>query len=334
MSNTRRSPAPSEPKNLRRRVLGAIGIFGIAILVGVVGVAFVPKGFYSLLIGRYENLKGASKSPSDDGAEDRKAAPETRAPLTAEAPPSVLGSLKAILKNDGNAVAACGPAPTLVPDSGGSALEPFAPVNSAMLMGIGDKLAASDLEQERALGLQTRAISQQVLEREELFVQDPGCAKDKDCLARAPQLSRDPSSDIADPLAVLAATTTDADIYAAAFYQCQRKTTAACAPITIGRWTELDPDNAVPWMIAALIAVENNDDAKQDAAFKRAAEATKYNQRIPSFAPVLSNKAVQSLASHTPTATSVAFLGAYYNADLTMPYSRLPPYCMANTSDG
>jgi hypothetical protein len=83
-----------------------------------------------------------------------------------------------------------------------------------------------------------------------------------------------------DEVVQLAAGAGDPALYAVALGLC-RKTSAiagpadACQRITVSEWTRLDPDNVVPWLLAAQAARSKSDTQAESLAFTKAANAHK-----------------------------------------------------------
>jgi hypothetical protein len=101
-----------------------------------------------------------------------------------------------------------------------------------------------------------------------------------------------PSAELArDSLIQLATGTADPAIYAMATALCTRAdggtASDSCAPISAQQWANIDPDNAVPWLMVAGKARAANDAAGAADALGRAAAAHKsdgYNWSLLSYA--------------------------------------------------
>jgi hypothetical protein len=89
----------------------------------------------------------------------------------------------------------------------------------------------------------------------------------------------------------LAAGTEDPAVYALALSMCARSggtdAEGACQPISLQRWAQMDPDNAVPWLFLAAAARAGHDAGAEANAFSQAAKAHKvdsYGDSLFAFA--------------------------------------------------
>jgi hypothetical protein len=83
-----------------------------------------------------------------------------------------------------------------------------------------------------------------------------------------------------DEVVQLAAGAGDPALYAVALGLCRKTSaevdlTGACQRITVSGWTRLDPDNGVPWLLAAQVARSKSDTQAESLAFTKAANAHK-----------------------------------------------------------
>ena len=81
-----------------------------------------------------------------------------------------------------------------------------------------------------------------------------------------------------DPLAGMAAATTDPRIYALAFHACDvvnARRAGACQMINAGQWARLDPGNAAPWVYVAAMAQQQGDAATVSEAMHQIAQANR-----------------------------------------------------------
>jgi hypothetical protein len=79
-----------------------------------------------------------------------------------------------------------------------------------------------------------------------------------------------------DELVAMAIGSSDPAVYAIALRECALTTSDAagsCVQLSPGGWAKLDQDNAVPWLLVAARARENNDLAAEAAAFTHASRA-------------------------------------------------------------
>lgn len=98
-----------------------------------------------------------------------------------------------------------------------------------------------------------------------------------------------------DLLARMAGTATDPAIYQLGLQACRtvRRDTplGACQALTVARWTQLEPDNAVAWITLAREAREQRQPAAEQEAMARAAQATAVRSRA-SWLPGVVGQAV------------------------------------------
>jgi hypothetical protein len=94
-----------------------------------------------------------------------------------------------------------------------------------------------------------------------------------------------------DEVVQLAAGAADPAVYAMAVSMCGTYSgtgaDVACQQISLQRWAQLDPDNAIPWLLIAGKARAGNDSAAEANAFDQAAKARKvdsYSDSLYSFA--------------------------------------------------
>jgi hypothetical protein len=90
-----------------------------------------------------------------------------------------------------------------------------------------------------------------------------------------------------DDLVQLAAGSGDPAVYALAYYECnldaQGPPGGACQRISLKRWTQIDSDNAVPWLLLAAKAHANNNTAEESEAYSRAVQARRMDAYVDSL---------------------------------------------------
>jgi hypothetical protein len=181
----------------------------------------------------------------------------------------------------------------------------------------------------RAFQLYANALAVKLKANEQFYDEMPACDEKGDCMETAINKHFQEVSVSADPLALLAASSRAADIYAAAFYQCQEKKTAACSAISSNSWAALDPDNAVPWIYAAAEAKIRNDDAALDASLRNASERTILNSRVPNLSLILYAKDVRLQPVVTRITAANIVGGEYKTLQGSGKYSGVHQYCIA-----
>jgi hypothetical protein len=104
-----------------------------------------------------------------------------------------------------------------------------------------------------------------------------------------------PDAPANNDLVLLAMKTNDPAIYALALGQCSENNldmaAGPCQELSLEHWTQIDPDNAVPWMWMAARADKMGDHVRADAALSRAANAS----RLDSYVGAMSALALRAL---------------------------------------
>jgi hypothetical protein len=174
------------------------------------------------------------------------------------------------------------------------------------------RLSASNGEVDRALGLSIK-------------VQDSlwgKCTNSETC----PDIKGlDQKS--AATLISMAANTTQPAVYASALRFCRSNPVPGCEIISAVRWTQLQPDNGVAWIMLAGEAEQANDQLRRDAAMQRAAQATQYDDAILPFARVLQVQPVSELSLIDQMAASAYLFGQYTATRMGNSVSTAATYC-------
>jgi hypothetical protein len=220
---------------------------------------------------RSGETEGQTSSPApalaSDGAETfPPAVTDTRPPLVA----------------DGTPVELCGYGQILIrPDT-----YPYpASVQASarlLLERVANDLATSDDPGRRAVAVYYRTIDRRATHAAAFLARNPMCEKDPVCRGYFYGHGLREMRVAADQLATSVATTRDGRAYATAWYLCGKTYPAnamvgPCAQVTAARWGELEPGNAMPWIIEAGRASRAGDRVSFEAALARAAEATSSN---------------------------------------------------------
>lgn len=135
---------------------------------------------------------------------------------------------------------------------------------------------------DRAAAAYYSAITRRALDYQSLPTRNPACFNDPACRQRFLAESQQVLAAAADEQASSVATIRDGPAYATTWYLCQRvhgtdAMTGACTHVTAARWGELEPENAMPWIIEAGRAQRAGDSVSYEAAMSRAAAATSSN---------------------------------------------------------
>jgi hypothetical protein len=165
---------------------------------------------------------------------------------------------------------------------------------ASVVRGAADEFGTGSTGKLRAFQLYANALAAKLDADEQFYNAMQACEEKGDCKETAINKYFQEVSVSADPVALIGASSRDADIYAAAFYQCQEKKTDACSAISSNNWAALDPDNAVPLIYAAAEAKIRNDDVALDKYLKNASERAAFNSRVPDLSLILYAQNVRS----------------------------------------
>jgi hypothetical protein len=174
-------------------------------------------------------------------------------------------------------------------------------------------LARSALEAERATGLVLQLSLVAEAASRQAMLQRPGCESDTTCLIEVGRTTARAARPGADALARQAAATRDPLVYASAINACAiaeaQESSSACATLRPEQWAQLDPDNAIPWLLSAQEATRRRDVGAADSAMQRAARARQVDWRL---APVLMLlPRLPYLQEPVRAVVTAALLGAY-----------------------
>ena len=138
------------------------------------------------------------------------------------------------------------------------------------------------------------------------------------CIVREQRRERDRQS--RDALAQLAATTSDAQIYAWSYRACvaaaREAAGGACQLVSALQWARLDADNAEPWLAVAREAKSRNDAAALDDAMFHVATAAAHDAGWGRATAQLVAAAPDSDAAVVPTWLLATRSAAYESVDL------------------
>jgi aminoglycoside phosphotransferase len=148
-----------------------------------------------------------------------------------------------------------------------------------LLTRVADDLSTSDEPGNRAVAMYYRTISRRATDASAFLARSPNCEKDPVCRERFYGEGLQTMRAATDQLARSVATTRDGRAYATAWYLCGKAypanaTVGPCTQVTAARWGELEPGNAMPWIIEAGRASRAGDSVSVEAAMTRATEAS------------------------------------------------------------
>lgn len=155
--------------------------------------------------------------------------------------------------------------------------------DTAMLKRAAAELGASGNPSDRAVALlfearlaEQAAFAGSTPDRHACDINDVGCMT---ALSEAGRLA---AQGYVQSLAQLAAQSADPVAFTLAYFSCgagpRRQRVPGCEAITVERWTAIDPDNGIAWLVAAGVAAGARDEAARVAALERAAAAPRFDQ--------------------------------------------------------
>ena len=130
----------------------------------------------------------------------------------------------------------------------------------------------------RAIGLHVQALTQGLAAADLYRSTHVGCEQDSACMQQAHTARIQLMRPNADKLASEVATMRAPQAYALALYLCQRAypggaKVGPCTQVTPAQWAVLEPDNVIPWLAEASLALSRGDDFARDTALRQAAAA-------------------------------------------------------------
>src|SRR5262249_3287708 len=151
---------------------------------------------------------------------------------------------------------------------------------------------------KRAVALATRAFIEGQRAERAVVEQDPNlCRETAACDERASAAYAKAVAPALETLARLGSTTRDPVAFVAAFRACQSLLPDAppgsCGSLTVDRWAQLEPDNALPWLLAARNARRMKDTSGFDNALRRASQARYFNRHLIAYGELLERTEVR-----------------------------------------
>ena len=139
---------------------------------------------------------------------------------------------------------------------------------------VADDLASQPHPRTQAVGLYAKLVVAMRRASEGNRALSGECS-DEPCVQRRWKIASEAASPHSQSLARLAVASRDPGAYALALYGCRlNRDDGACAQLSAERWSELEPDNAVPWFYRAEDAASRKDEAAlSEACFVRRAQS-------------------------------------------------------------
>lgn len=151
-----------------------------------------------------------------------------------------------------------------------------------LLEQVAKRMTGSADPEDQAVAAYYSALSRRSKDFLNLQTRNPACINDAACRERFLNESWQVLAAAANEQASRVATTRNGGAYAMTWYLCQRvhpsdAMAGACAHVTAARWGELEPENAMPWIIEAGRAHRAGDSVSYEVAMAKAGSATSSN---------------------------------------------------------
>ena len=157
-----------------------------------------------------------------------------------------------------------------------------------------------------------------------------GDCTDEPCRQRRWKIAQEAAGPHSEKLARLAVASTDPSTYALALYGCRLNTDdGACAQLSAKRWSQLEPNNAVPWFYLAENAASPKDEAALNEALFRASRAKTSDYHWSMVLAMAEHPAARELAS-APRLVYLSQLLGIYAALPAPPYLAVSQACSAD----
>lgn len=155
------------------------------------------------------------------------------------------------------------------------------------------------------------------------------CA-DEPCVQRRWKIASEAAGPHSQTLARLAVASQDPDAYALALYGCRlNRDDGACAQLSAAHWSELEPDNAVPWFYLVEDAASRKDETALSEALLRASRAKTSDYHWSMILAMAEPPAARELAP-APRLVYLSQLLGIYAALPAPPYLAVSQACSAD----
>ncbi len=187
-------------------------------------------------------------------------------------------------------------------------------------------LVAQSPPQIQAVGLYAKLVAAMRRAGEEEQRLNADCAEEH-CVQRRWKVAKEAAGPPAQELARLALSSQDPVAYAMALFGCRlNREDGACAQLSIARWTQLEPDNAVPWLHRVGEAAALKDEAALSAALLQAARAKTSDYHGSAVLTMAEHPAARELAE-APRLVYLSQLLGVYAAFPAPPYAAVSEAC-------
>jgi hypothetical protein len=166
-------------------------------------------------------------------------------------------------------------------------------VADTTLVRVVDELVRALDPRKRALGLATQASINATAADQRSIAEDPQNCATWFCEERAAEASARAATPSIEALAKLAINTQDPQVYVMAMRACRSIITdsppSICSSLTLDQWAQVDPDNAMVWLLQARAARMRKDMIGFEDALQRAARAKFFDRRPTPYGEILAS---------------------------------------------
>ena len=191
---------------------------------------------------------------------------------------------------------------------------------------VADRLSAQHQPTARAVGLYARLVAAVRRAGEDDQRLNPNCT-DTPCIQRRFKAAAAAARPHAEELARLAVASQDPRTYSMALFGCRlNQDSGACSQLSVARWSQLEPDNAVPWFYIAEEGAARKDEAALSDALLRAGRAKTSDNHWSTIFAMAEDPAARELAP-APRLVYLSHLFGIYAAFPAPPYLAVSNAC-------
>jgi hypothetical protein len=194
---------------------------------------------------------------------------------------------------------------------------------------VADDLASQSHPRTQAVGLYAKLVVAMRRASEENRALSGECS-DEPCVQRRWKIASEAAGPHAQTLARLAVASRDPGAYALALYGCRlNRDDGACAKLSVAHWSEIEPNNAVPWFYLAEDAASRKDEAALSEALSRASGAKTSDYHWSTVLAMAEHPAARELAP-APRLVYLSQLLGIYAALPAPPYLAVSQACSSD----
>jgi hypothetical protein len=184
-------------------------------------------------------------------------------------------------------------------------------VADVTFLNVADAMASQSQARTQAVGLYAKLVAAMRRASDENRGLTGDCA-DEHCQQRRWKLATEAARPHSEKLARLAVASQDPGAYALALYGCRlNRGDGACAQLSAAQWSQIEPDNAVPWFYMAEEAASRKDEAALTEALLRASHAKTSDYHGSTVLAMAEQPAARELASAPRLVYLSQLLGIY-----------------------